>query len=205
MMMLLPSAYLPPVSYLQLCLQSKAIQIEAKEHFVKQTLRNRCYIYGANGKMALIVPVQHQDLSHTPMDRVKIAYSESWQKIHWRSIESAYRKSPYFEYFEEEFRPFYFQEYEHLIDWNEKLTAVLFNLIKLNIQIQRSTSYQTDIPSTNDQRAAFGSEPDPSRQFAPYFQAFSNRHGFIPDLSAIDLLFNLGAGAKSYLSTGNKI
>ncbi|MBK8584029.1 MAG: WbqC family protein [Bacteroidetes bacterium] len=107
MSLLFSTAYLPPASYILQAIKAGSITIEAHEHFVKQSYRSRCSIYGPNGKQDLIIPIVHEKLYEIPIKEVKIANDSRWQKIHWRSIEAAYKNSPYFEFYEDSFRPYY--------------------------------------------------------------------------------------------------
>ncbi|MBK7429849.1 MAG: WbqC family protein [Bacteroidetes bacterium] len=100
MSLLFSTAYLPPASYILQAIKAGSITIEAHEHFVKQSYRSRCSIYGPNGKQDLIIPIVHEKLYEVPIKEVKIANDSRWQKIHWRSIEAAYKNSPYFEFYE---------------------------------------------------------------------------------------------------------
>src|SRR5256885_1476473 len=103
-MALFSIAYLPPISYVAEILKSKKITLEKHEHYIKQTYRNRALIYGPNGMLPLIIPVAHEDLYTKPIHEVKISYANNWQLIHWRTITSCYRNSPYFEFFEDELK-----------------------------------------------------------------------------------------------------
>lgn len=182
-------AYLPPVSYLQSCLAEGVITIDSHEHFVKQTYRNRCCIYGPNGKQNLVIPLQHENIFRTAIKNVKIANEEHWQINHWRSIESAYRNSPFFEYYEDQFRPFYEKKYDFLFDFNMELLEALFKWSKKKIEIRFTDEYKAELTDSSDYRQNF--HPKKNVQIIkPYHQVFADKHGFIPDLSAIDLLFN---------------
>ena len=188
MIPLLSTAYLPPISYVNECVSSGKIILEQHEHYVKQTYRNRANIYGANGMLPLIIPVQHEKLFEIPVKDVKISYSSQWQKIHWRSITSAYRNSPYFEFFEDEFAPFYAQKFETLFEFNLELMKRIFSLMKIKVEIFFTSAYEKDIESVKDLRNYFSPEKrDPQET---YRQVFAERTGFISDLSIADKLFN---------------
>jgi len=123
---LLPTSYLAPIGYYALLLQNPNCEIEQYEHFVKQSVRNRCDIYGANGKLTLSIPKQRKACSRTLIKDIKIAYNHPWQKEHWKSICSAYRSSSYFEFYEDFFVPFYEKRETFLIDFNLKLQEIIF-------------------------------------------------------------------------------
>ena len=200
---LLSTAYLGPIQYYLKLLEYPSILFEHYEHYEKQTYRNRCCIYGANGKLNLIIPVQHTGDRITIKD-VKISYDSDWQKLHWRSIQAAYRSSPYFEYYEDELAPFFTKKYKLLIEFNEALQLRILGILGLKIKSSHTTSYQTAYQDTTDCRNYFSPKLE-TLNFKletnfPYQQVFEDKHGFIPNLSIIDLLFNLGTDAVSYLS-----
>jgi hypothetical protein len=201
---LLPIAYLPPVTYVAACVQPGKIILEKHEHYVKQSIRNRALIYGANGILPLIIPVQHNHLSEVPVHEVKIANDFPWQKIHWRSIVSAYRNSAFFEYYEDDFAAFYREKAETLFEFDLRLMNVIFQLLGVNIRPSFTSSYQKNVHDVNDLREAFHSQEQPMKDEEPsknrYRQVFSDKHGFIPSLSILDLLFNEGAKSMDYLS-----
>lgn len=197
----LPSSYLGPVSYFKFISDSPQILIEAKEHFLKQTYRNRCYIYGANGVLALSIPLQKRK-NNLSIDQVLISYVDNWQKIHWKSIESAYSASPFFEFYEEELKPFYTDlRIESLLEFNRQIQVVVLKLIKLKFESSYTEDYsaqeedwrKTIHPKNNDYLKAF--------QFPKYIQVFEDKHGFIPNLSILDVLFNLGPRTKDYINS----
>ncbi len=202
-MVLFSTAYLPPISYIKEFVKSEQIFIEYHEHYIKQTYRNRAEIYGANGILALSIPVEHKNLFTIPIREVKISSEQPWQRIHWRSIESAYRNSPYFEYYEEELKPFYKKNYQFLIEWNQDILLLLLKLLGVSKEISFTESYNEQ-PDNTDLRNKFlpgsGSFIPPE----PYTQVFSEKHGFIPDLSIIDLLFNEGPKASQLIQADKK-
>ncbi len=185
--LLLPIAYLPPVSYLSECKSAAKIIIEQHEHFVKQTIRNRCEIYGPNGKQLLVVPVIHENLFRTPVNKVKISYAERWNKIHWRSIEAAYRNAPYFEYFENELAEIFKEPGEYLFEFNLRLLKIIFKYFKIE-QFHLSDEFLNFKNELEDLRLRDWNKDFSSVQ--NYHQVFQERHGFINNLSCIDKLFN---------------
>jgi len=136
---------------------------------------------------------------------IEISYHNNWQKLHWRSIESAYRHSPYFEHYSDYFKPFYEKQYKYLTDYNFELQEVLLDLLEINVNISKTNAYVKECSvDLDDFREVIHPKPHKSavdNQFIPkpYTQVFSNRYGFIPNLSIIDLLFNEGPNAVSYL------
>ncbi|RQP15401.1 WbqC family protein [Parapedobacter defluvii] len=199
--LILPAFYLPPVSYFR-AIQSASlpILIEQYEHYPKQTYRTRAAIYSANGKLDLIVPVQRGHKGHTKMKDVKISYEWNWQRLHWMSLQTAYRSSAYFEYYEDEFLPFYQQKFEWLLDYNVTQLELLLRLLKIERSVERTESYRQDYAPNVDFRTSIhpkrSNHTDAAR---PYYQVFENKHGFLADLSIVDLLFNHGPQSKGYL------
>jgi len=181
-------------------MRAEKIIFEKHEHYVKQTFRNRSMIYSANGLLQLVIPVDHKDLYRVPMHEVKISSNSPWNKIHWRSIESAYRKSPYFEFFEAEFKPFFDKPAEKLFDFNFSLTEKIFSLVRLPFNYGFTSAYEKTEDDNSDYRnSIIIYERNADLPF--YNQVFSERYNFIADLSIIDLLFNKGMESKKYLDT----
>ncbi len=193
---ILPTAYLGPIQYYQKLMTYPNCIIEHQEHFVKQTYRNRCDIYSPNGLLTLSVPLVKRNHRQTTKD-IKISYDYNWQVLHWRSLESAYRRSPFFEYFEDDFRPFYEdKKFEFLFDLNEALQQEVLALLKLKANCAFTSAYIKTYADADDFRST-----EPDKNFIPkkYGQVFEPRHGFIPDLSIVDILFNQGSKALDYI------
>lgn len=197
-MLLLPSSYFGPALHFALIAQEERYAIEYKEHFVKQSFRSRCEIYGANGKLKLIVPLRkwhHRDT----MDSIAISYDEDWQKLHWRSITSAYRTSPYFEFYEELIKPLFFLETKSLLAYNQEVENSLKQLLKLKAQESYTVSYEARETDWRKLLHPKNKELYEAVSFPKYIQVFEEKCGFIPNLSILDLLFNLGPNSKTYL------
>lgn len=188
---LLPCVYAGNMAYFRLLKNNQAVTIDVHEHYIKQTYRSRCSVYGANGKLDLIIPVEKGKQGHRPMKDVKISYAERWQRIHWKSLESAYRTSPYFEYYEHELVPFYEEKTEYLADFNLKLTQTLMRLLEIETTVGLSESYREE-PGMELNRKLADPLTEITETFEPYTQVFENKKGFIANLSVLDLLFNCG-------------
>lgn len=201
---LLSITYLGPVQYFTKFLLHPVRIIERYDHYIKQTFRNRCNIMGANGILPLSIPILKGQAHKTYVRDIRIDYNKKWQKLHWRSMESAYRHSPFFEYYMDEFYPFYEQRFEFLIDFN----AALLELVLQSLEIENTLNYSREfidagIVDYADYRETIHPKRDLSSDplFVPltYRQVFVERLGFKANLSIIDLLFNEGPNARSVL------
>ena len=195
-----PLFYLPPVGYIS-TLQSLNFDVlfEQHEHFPKQTFRNRASIASPDGVLDLIVPVIKGAKVHTPFKDVKISDDLKWQRLHWLSLQNCYRSSAYFEFYEDELAPFYHRKFEFLFDYNLELLQWLLKQLKLRPEIKLTEEYQGDLSDELDFRNKFNKKEIYVAETKHYFQVFSDRNSFIPNLSILDLLFNQGPQTKSYL------
>ena len=201
---LLSTAYLPPVQYITKFILGAPVSIEQFENYQKQSYRNRCYIYGANGRQCLVIPVKKQHGLKTPIAEVEIDYRYGWQKIHLKSIESAYRLSAFYEYYADDFRRFYETEYRFLFTLNMDLLALLLRLVGIQNEHGITRSWENLPGNCTDYRQSIHpkarlAQPDNHFNPLPYQQVFQERYGFIPNLSIIDLLFNEGPLAVEIL------
>jgi hypothetical protein len=199
MSVLLSSAYLAPVQYYARLLNKNSVFIEKYENYIKQSYRNRCTILSANGPITLSIPVEHTGTEKCRTKDVRIAEQGNWRHIHRHAIASAYGSSPFFEYYWDDFCPFYEKKYRFLFDFNEELRILLCNLLDIDTRnIRYTAAYQPETPPEDmdfrqtvhpkkDWRSA-----DPCFVLQPYYQVFSEKFGFIANLSIIDLLFNMG-------------
>ncbi len=189
--MAFPCFYLPPVAWFARAKNSNSslVEIEACENFHKQTLRNRCYIDSPNGAVPLTVPIDKSNFSDRGkclMRDVRISRQYDWQRQHWAAIETSYFNSPFFEFLQDDFRPIFRRRWDFLLDLNETLIELCFRLLGIGLSTVRTTDFS----------APAATPLSPSR---PYYQVFAAKHGFLPDLSIIDLLFNMGNEAAVYL------
>jgi len=198
---ILSMAYFPPVEYILKAYSAGGIFIDGHEHYIKQTYRNRCYILAANGKLALTIPVIKTEGNHTPANKILIDYSERWQQNHWRAIQSAYNSSPFFLFYQDEIRPFFETKHEYLFDLNLSILRVMLAQLGLSTIIETSNSYQKEYEGMADYRNSISPKLETSIELPPYFQVFDNKFGFTPNLSILDLLFNLGPEVLGYLDT----
>lgn len=198
-MLTLSTAYLAPIAYYCLLQGQKEYQIDGKEHYVKQTQRNRAIIYGANGLLSLTVPVKKYSNRDSTED-ILISYEEDWQKLHWRAFESAYRNSAYFEFYEDDLRPFYEEKkFERLLDFNAALELLLIEFLKMEAKAHLTSEYIHLQPDWRILLSPKNKRLIEASQFPKYQQVFSDQYHFQPNLSIIDLLFNLGPASRQYL------
>lgn len=187
---LLSSAYLPPVQFFS-AMKGNRVLIEQFDNYRKQTLRNRCLIATAGGMQALTIPVVKSDAPKQLMRDVRISDHGDWRRQHWNALESAYMSTPYFIYYQDEFRPFYEKKWDFLLDFNMELTRVILKLAGIGTSMELTESYESGPDCMTDLRGLI--EPGKSGyQAKPYWQVFSEKYGFLPNLSAVDLLFNMG-------------
>ena len=203
-MLLLSTAYFAPIQYYSKLVRDQQVIIERCEHFNKQSWRNRCTIYSANGLLDLIVPVVKSNLPKQYITEVEISYDTLWQKLHFKTIESAYRRSPYYEYYIDDLMAFFNCRHRYLYEFNMQIMRTVCHLLKIPLRVQESYEYiksgdgivdlRNSIHPKVDQQHA---DPDFSPPF--YQQVFAERRGFQPNLSILDLLFNTGPEAKKLL------
>ena len=200
---ILSTAYLAPIQYYSKLILYPTCIIDNFEHYTKQTYRSRCDIYSPNGLKTLSVPLVNRSKRQAVKD-LKISYDIDWQKLHWRTLESSYRRSPFFEYFEDDLHPFYHdKKFDFLIDLNEALQQELLVLLKRKPNYTFSAEYIKEYTEADDYRTIISPKEPLSldKQFESkiYSQVFETRHGFIPNLSIVDLLFNQGSRALEFI------
>jgi len=197
---LMPMFYLPPVEYFTTLNKHKPnVLIEKHEHFPKQTYRNRAHVYTPDGVLSLVVPVAKGAKVHTPVKDVKISNDFNWQRLHWLSLQACYRRSAYFEFYEDGFARFYEDKFEYLFDYNEQLLNMILKFLKMPVQFQFTDEYFRDHDNLTDYRNTFNPKKDSGFEQKPYFQVFEERKGFMKNLSIVDLLFNQGPQSVNYL------
>lgn len=189
-----PTAYLPSIEYVSLFLKTDDVSIELYETYQKQSCRTRCNIMTANGIQTLTIPVIKTNGNHTLTKDIEISYKEAWQQIHLRCLESAYRKSAYFDYYFPYFEKIYKQKFNTLIELNDYCLKTILKLLK----VKKEYSYTEDfekIVDDRDFRISLSKNNYNNFEMKPYYQVFADRHGFVSNLSIVDLLFNEGSNS----------
>ena len=196
---LLSSAYWAPVQYYAKLYAYPEVWMEAYEHYVKQTWRNRCLIAAPGGTQALTVPVVKPAADKCPMKDIRISDHGNWRHLHWNALEAAYGNSPFFEYYADDFRPFYTQKWDFLFDFNEAIRRKVCELLDLQPAVRQTASYGLTGGPADDLRDTISPkvpwEADAGFAPRPYYQVFARKYGFQPGLSVADLLFNMGPEA----------
>ena len=199
---LIHPTYFPSISHYVAMLKADSVTFEMEDNFQKQTNRNRMYIYSPNGIQMLNIPIKHSKEKHQKYKDVRIENDFGWQKNHFKSLEAAYRTSPFFEYFEDDFRPLFEKRHEFLMDLNLEIFELVNNTLGIKIIPEKTTEFFHDVPNFIDLRHLANGKKD-TTQLEIYTQVFNDKHGFINNLSILDLLFNEGRYAVDYLKRHN--
>ncbi|WP_438965702.1 WbqC family protein [Flavobacterium sp.] len=195
---LLHPTYFPSISHYIAMVQADEIEFEFDDNFQKQTNRNRMYIYSANGLQLLNIPVKHSNNKHQKYKDVIIEDAFGWQKNHFKSLEASYRTSPFFEYFEDDIIPLFEKNHKFLLDLNFEAFEVVNACLGIHLPYTKTTEYFHEAAQKKDLRFLVNGKKD-TTLLEPYKQVFDDKHGFINNLSILDLLFNEGRYALEYL------
>ena len=197
---ILSSVYCGSIEYYTVLNNAEEVLIDSCDHYIKQTYRNRCEIYGANGKLKLTIPLIRRG-KRVPINDAQVDNSHGWKKLHWRSIESAYRSSPYFEFYEHHFIAIFEKEHTHLYEFNQEIQNKIIQILDLDVEVKETSSYEKSHDGYEDYRETIHPKIAPKNKLTDkrYIQVFENKYGFIPNLSILDLLFNEGPNSISFL------
>jgi hypothetical protein len=203
---LFPSHYLPNLLYFKFLLQGAEVLIEKHQNYIKQTYSNRCVILSSNGLQTLSIPVQKIHHQKQAIHQVKINYEEDWQKQHWLAFQSAYGKSAFWFYYKDFFEPFYFEKkFEYLFELNQALLSLILKLLKVDLSILETQSFEKTYSLGNDYRDFFDAkkrnekELEEAQNLKKYIQVFEGKFPFEKNLSIMDLLMNEGPQSLEYL------
>ncbi len=188
-----PLFYLPSIEYFsKILIHKDNLLIENAENFQKQSYRNRATIHSPNGALNLIVPVIKGSKNHTLVKDVRISYDFNWQRLHWMSLQTSYRSSAYFEYYEDDLIVFFEKRWDFLFEYNEEFFHLLNRFLKINVSYDYTNRFVNTYPELEDYRQTIHPKYGSNNNFKPYFQVFEERNGFLPNLSIVDLIFNQG-------------
>ncbi len=198
-MTVLHPAYFPNAAFFSIFMTAEKVTWEYHDNYQKQTFRNRAYICTDRGSHMLSIPILHTKSEHGRQQYkdVRIDNSYSWQRLHWRTLETAYRTSPFFEFYEDEIKPLYETPFEFLINFNLKTIEIICELLEIEFPEERTKEYALNYDM--DYRFLVNAKKEIKLDDSEYVQVFGERHGFIPNLSILDLLFNLGPNTTTYL------
>lgn len=197
---LLPLACFGNIAYYSALLDANSVTIEKHEHFVKQSFRNRYHVSGPNGVLNLSIPVSRGHAEHTPYKDIKISCDEDWQVIHWRSLEASYRSSPYFEYYEDDIRPLFNERFDTLFEFNTRVLHIIHEQLQEPLEVAFTEEYIKEPEGVVDMRStALSKKFVKLYSHEAYQQVFEDRNGFLPNLSVLDALFNLGPNTLEFL------
>ena len=189
--------YFPSISHYIAMIHAKSVTFEVEDTFQKQTNRNRMYIYSPNGIQILNIPVKH-DSANSNFKDIKIDNQNYWQKNHFKSLEAAYKNSPFYDYFIDDLQPIFEKKQEFMLDLNFEVFELVNAALGISIPFEKTTEYLHEVTDKTDFRYLVNGKKDTST-IEPYTQVFDNKHGFINNLSILDLLFNEGRFAVDYL------
>ena len=200
---LLSTTYFGPVQWYQKLYRSDEVEIEQLESFQKQTYRNRCLIATTNGVQALTVPIER---GTSPLIKdIRISDHGNWRHLHWNALQSAYGESPFFDYYQDDVRPFFEKRWTFLFDFNEEIRQKMCELIDIQPEVGYTKAYANHGDSPHDFRdfreGIRPKHPEPDADFVPrpFYQVYQQKHGFLANLSILDLLFNMGPESIFYL------
>lgn len=203
-MLFQPTYFAPIIQYVAM-VQTENVVFEVEDNFQKQTYRNRCYIYGANGRQLLTVPVVHLKNSGKQKTKdIQIDTTFNWQKLQVKALQSAYSSSPFFEFYEDDLFPVFEKEYKFLLDLNIKTFEVICESLQIEIPYMQTKDFQLELSDEQDFRFFANAKSTVDFDLKKYVQVFDEKYGFLSNLSILDLLFNEGPNALNYLESQHK-
>ncbi|SFF60758.1 MULTISPECIES: WbqC family protein [Salegentibacter] len=205
---LIHPAYFGPVSQFVALVKANKVFFENEDNYQKQTYRNRMYIYDSNGKLLLNIPIKHRSAltgepkesgKHQLYKEVKIENDFEWQKQHWRALKASYQTSPFFEFYEDEIYPLYHKKFNYLMDFNYACLEFVTDSLQLDLDFEKTSEFILYPEDKKDLRTLINAKGKLKFQQEEYTQVFKEKHGFLSNLSILDLLFNEGPNTTNYL------
>lgn len=200
---LIHPTYFPNIATFVAIAKADKTVFEVCDNYQKQTYRNRMFIYDANGKLPLTIPVVYSQKNRQLYKDIVIADDENWKESHWKSIQSAYSSSPFFEFYEHDFQSLFTEKFQNLMEFNLKCLEVIYDCLELPFQFETSKMFEKHPVNIDDYRTLADNRKEIEQDFKPYVQVFDDKHGFIPNLSILDLICNEGPNAMLYLEAQN--
>lgn len=199
MNVLLHPTYFPSIATFVAIAKAEQIRFEVCDNYQKQTYRNRMYIYDSNGKLSLTIPVVYTQKNRQLYKDILISNDENWQDLHWKSIQSAYSSSPFFEFYEHDLQPLFASQFEYLLDYNFKCLEVIYDCLQLPFDYETTKAFHKTPNNLMDYRSLADNRKEKDQDFKRYVQVFDDKYGFIPNLSILDLICNEGPNSTIYL------
>jgi len=197
---LLPT-YFPSLLFWKIILKNNFFWMK-NSYYKKQTLRNRMFIHGANGKLMLSIPIRHSGINQKRFyDDVSIDSSSDWKKNHFKSIKIAYQSSPYFEFYEEDLKNFYEVETSNLYNFNLKSVELVLKWLEMGTN-NRTIDFNIEIYKQSKNIREIDNREIKKKSNIKYIQTFEDKNGFIDGLSILDMIFNCGPKTKDYIKAG---
>ena len=197
---ILSTALLPNIDYMSALIHADEVKIEKHESYKKQSYRNRYNIVGPNGLHALTIPVNKNGLHNCPISDLRISYDNNWLKMHWKTWETAYNSSPFFLYFKDDFKNIFEKKHSFLWDLNQEFLSLILEILEIDKKIEFTRAFQKDHKEYMDLREVISPKKAPfCKKFTKYYQVFETKNGFVPNLSIIDLIFNMGNESVIYI------
>jgi hypothetical protein len=201
MKVLIHPTYFPSIAHFVAMIKAESLVFEASDNYQKQTYRNRTTIYGANGRLDLNIPVHYTQKNRQQYKDVKISNIDNWQELHLKSLESAYSASPFFEFYIDDLKPLFEVEVHNIMEFNFKCLEAVFECLQLSFEYDTTTVYNKNPLDITDARPLANSRKEIEQNFDTYAQVFDDKHGFLMNLSILDLLFNEGPNSITYLES----
>ena len=201
MNIILHPTYFPSIASFVAIAKAQKVTFEVCDNYQKQTYRNRMHIYSANGKLSLTVPVIFSQKNRQLYKDILISDDTNWKDLHWKSIQSTYLGSPFFEFYQDDLEPLYSSKHKYLLDFNFKCLEVVYDCLQHPFEYSITTEYNKTINDCIDYRPIVDDRKEVQQEFKTYVQVFDDKHGFIPNLSILDLICNEGPNAMMYLES----